>query len=49
MIDTATQNIVATVNDDNGPSAVAVSPDGNHAYVTNGLNTVSVISLIPTS
>ena len=44
MIDTATNTVVATVAVGSGPSGVAVTPDGKHAYVTNaGFNTVSVI------
>ncbi|PNE10109.1 MAG: hypothetical protein CR217_16185 [Beijerinckiaceae bacterium] len=44
MIDTATNNVAATVTVGNGPSGVAVTPDGKHVYVTNAFgNTVSVI------
>jgi YVTN family beta-propeller protein len=48
VIDTATNNVVATVPVGNGPFGVAVTPDGKRAYVANiGFsafsNTVSVI------
>jgi YVTN family beta-propeller protein len=39
VIDTATTppSVVATIPVGNGPSGVAVAPDGKHVYVTNGL------------
>ena len=44
VIDTATNNVTATVNVECGPIGVAVSPDGTKVYVTNAYsNTVSVI------
>jgi YVTN family beta-propeller protein len=44
VIDTATENVTATVPVGNYPYEVAVSPDGTKVYVTNdGSNTVSVI------
>ena len=44
MIDTATNKMVATVAVGTFPFAVAVTPDGTHAYVTNEFsNNVSVI------
>jgi YVTN family beta-propeller protein len=43
VIDTATNTVVATVTVGTGPFGVAVTPDGKHAYVTNGGGTVSVI------
>ena len=44
MINTATNMVVATFPAGGAPTYVAVSPDGNHLYVTNeGPNTVSVI------
>ena len=46
-IDTATNGVtVAAIKVGNGPSSIAVSPDGMYAYVTNSTdNTVSVITL----
>ena len=45
VIDTATNNVVATVPVGSLPAGVAVIPDGKHAYVANeGSATVSVIS-----
>ena len=45
MIDTATNTVVATVPVGGTPYAVAVSPDGSLAYVTNAASaTVSVIA-----
>jgi YVTN family beta-propeller protein len=44
VIDTATNTVVATVVVGNNPDAVAITPDGDFAYVANfGSNTVSVI------
>ncbi len=44
VIDTATNNVTATVNVGNHPYGVAVKPDGTRVYVTNsGSNNVSVI------
>jgi YVTN family beta-propeller protein len=44
VIDTATNTVVATIPVGNDPFAVAVTPDGKHAYVTNSdPNTVTVI------
>ena len=39
MIDTATNTVsTATIQLEGGPSgAVAITPDGKHAYVTNGV------------
>ena len=46
VIDTATNTVTATIPVGSGPTAVAVSPDGSLAYVTNiGDGTVSVISI----
>jgi YVTN family beta-propeller protein len=47
VIDTATTppSVVATVPVGTSPQGVAVTPDGNHAYVANaGSNNVSVIA-----
>lgn len=45
VIDTVTNTSVATIPVGNGPSAVAVTPDGAHVYVLNAFdNTVSVIA-----
>jgi DNA-binding beta-propeller fold protein YncE len=42
----AAGRVTATVPVGKSPRAVAVAPDGRHAYVTNGgANTVSVLSL----
>jgi DNA-binding beta-propeller fold protein YncE len=49
VIDTATNTVIDTITVDNNPFAVAVSPDGSLAYVTNGGGTVSVISFGPTT
>jgi len=44
VIDTSTNEVVATVGVGSAPSGVAVSPDGSRVYVTNGDDTsVSVI------
>ena len=45
VIDTATNTVTTTipVGTSFGPHGVAVSPDGNHVYVTNAVSTVSVI------
>ena len=44
MIETTTNNVVATVPVGNGPWGVAVSPDGKYVYAANCYsNTVSVI------
>ncbi len=46
VIDTASNNVTATIGVGSHPSKVAVSPDGTKAYVTNAeSNTVSVISI----
>jgi YVTN family beta-propeller protein len=46
VIDTASKQVVATVAGVGyGPLAVAITPDGNYAYVSNlGSNTISVIA-----
>jgi len=46
VIDTASKQVVATVAGVGyGPLAIAITPDGNYAYVTNlGSNTISVIA-----
>ncbi|MGH6847501.1 MAG: beta-propeller fold lactonase family protein [Methylocella sp.] len=45
VIDTATNMVAATVTVGGNPTYVAVTPDGQHAYVTNGMDgTVSVIA-----
>jgi gliding motility-associated-like protein len=45
VIDTATNEVVATINSGSGPVGVSASPNGKFVYVTNvGSNTVSVIS-----
>jgi YVTN family beta-propeller protein len=47
VIDTATNKVVATVAVGNVPFNVAVTPDGNHAYVANaGSSNVSVIDTV---
>ncbi len=44
VIDTATNNIIATVDVGSSPTGIAVSPDGTKVYVTNyDDNTTSVI------
>ena len=43
VIDTATNTVIATIPVGGQPWAVAVSPDGTRAYVTNREGTVSVI------
>ena len=44
VIDTATNNVTATVTVGSSPIGVAVTPDGTKVYVTNyDSNTVSVI------
>jgi YVTN family beta-propeller protein len=44
VIDTASNNVVATIPVGQSPTAVAITPDGTHAYVTNLTDgTVSVI------
>ena len=50
MIDTATNMVVATDPGGGSPVGVAVTPDGKHAYVTNG-NAVShsTVSVIDTA
>ncbi|MDY9926298.1 PKD domain-containing protein [Methanosarcina sp.] len=46
IVDTATNNVTSTVNVGNGPSGVAVNPDGSKVYVANQQsNTVSVIDI----
>jgi len=35
VIDTSTNTVTATIPTGNGPSSVAVLPDGRRAYVTN--------------
>ena len=53
VIDTATNNVTASVNVGVGPQGVAVSPDGTKVYVTNegsdtgAISTVSVLTLQP--
>ena len=42
VIDTATNTVVATVVVGQGPRAVAITPDGVHAYVTNFLDFLTV-------
>ena len=37
VIDTATNTVVATIAVGSRPSGVAVTPDGKHAYVANGI------------
>jgi len=45
VIDTATNNVVATATAGNTPYGVAITPDGTRVYVTNYAdNTVSVIN-----
>lgn len=45
VINTATNTSVATISVGNGPSTLAVTPDGAHVYVVNAYdNTVSVIA-----
>ena len=45
VIDTARNKVVATIPVGGFPDGVATTPDGTHAYVTNGFdNTVSVIN-----
>ncbi|WP_285509660.1 IPT/TIG domain-containing protein, partial [Streptomyces sp. NBRC 13847] len=44
VIDTATNSVIGTIAVGQGPTGVAVSPDGTRAYTTNSdSNTVSVI------
>jgi DNA-binding beta-propeller fold protein YncE len=46
VIKTSTNSIVATVNVGNGPTSVAVAPNGDYLYVVNaGDETVSVVSI----
>lgn len=51
VIDTATNTVITTISlSDKMPTNIAISPDGNHIYVTTistatGLHTVSVISI----
>ena len=35
MIDTATNQVTATIPTGDGPTSVSVTPDGRRAYVTN--------------
>ena len=45
VINTATNNVTATVTVGSNPNGVAVNPNGNYAYVTNyGSGSVSVIN-----
>ena len=46
MIDTATNQVTATIGAGSDPQGVAVSPDGTHLYVANYMarGTVSVIT-----
>jgi YVTN family beta-propeller protein len=45
VLDTVTNTVAARVTVGVEPKGVAVTPDGQHAYVTNfGSNTVSVIA-----
>jgi YVTN family beta-propeller protein len=44
VINTATNQIVATITVGTGPGGVAVTPDGTRVYVTNTNPSVSVIS-----
>src|SRR5215469_12105855 len=48
VIDTATNKVVATVGVGTKPYAVALAPDGKHAYVLNQ-STSSSVSVIDTS
>jgi DNA-binding beta-propeller fold protein YncE len=44
VIDTASNTVTATIPVGRRPAAVAISPDGHHAYVTNtDSSSVSVI------
>jgi YVTN family beta-propeller protein len=43
VIDTASNTVVATVQVESAPIAVAITPDGTHAFVTNNGN-LSVIA-----
>jgi YVTN family beta-propeller protein len=36
VIDTATNTVVGTIAEGDGPIAIAITPDGTRAYVTNG-------------
>jgi YVTN family beta-propeller protein len=46
VIDTATRKVVSTVHVGQGPTTIAVAPDGRSAYVTNfDSNTVSVLRI----
>ncbi|MGA7384315.1 MAG: beta-propeller fold lactonase family protein [Methylocella sp.] len=48
VIDTATNTVVAGIPMRSGADGVAITPDGNHAYVTNGrFNNVLVIDTAP--
>jgi len=48
VIDTATATVSATIPVGGESSEVAITPDGSHAYVTNGnAGTVSVIPTVP--
>ena len=50
MINTASNTVSATVNVGSTPVGVAVTPNGDFAYITNaGGNTVSVISMVTTA
>jgi YVTN family beta-propeller protein len=45
VIDTATNEVIETVNVESTPKGIAVTPDGNKVYVVNyGSNTTSVIN-----
>ncbi|OUB07505.1 hypothetical protein BK708_37650 [Bacillus thuringiensis serovar yunnanensis] len=46
VIDTGTNTVVATISVGNNPNGVAITPDGNFAYVTNqDINNVSKINI----
>ena len=50
VINTDTNNVAATVTVGSKPTGVAVTPNGQYAYVTNsGGGTVSVISTVTTA
>ncbi|MBV8482868.1 MAG: hypothetical protein JO077_08395 [Verrucomicrobia bacterium] len=51
MIDTATNTVDASINVPIGPDAIAISPNGNYAYVASNVGSspgsVSVIDISP--
>jgi len=49
VIDTATNKVTDTITGFNGPSEVAVSPDGKSAYVTSGGFGAGTVSVIDTA